>query len=38
MTLQPLSLRFSAWAWPWLPNPITPIVLPLSSERSASLS
>src|SRR5271169_5271489 len=37
-TLTPLSLRFSAWACPWLPYPMIATVRPLRREMSASLS
>jgi hypothetical protein len=35
-TVLPLSWLLSAWAWPWLPYPITAIVLPLRAEGSQS--
>ena len=34
----PLSFKFSACAWPWLPNPMIAIVFPFSTFKSASLS
>ena len=37
-TVTPLSRRFSAWAWPWLPYPMTATVCPSSADRSASAS
>ena len=37
-TSWPESLRFSAWACPWLPYPMMAIRLPRSSPRSASWS
>ena len=38
MTFCPDSLRFSAWAWPWLPKPMTAIVRPRRRSILASLS
>ena len=37
-TLTPLSARFSEWAWPWLPKPMTATVLPSSTPRLQSES
>jgi len=37
-TSTPDSFRFSAWAWPWLPYPMTATFLPRMIETSASLS
>ncbi len=37
-TVTPLSRRFCACAWPWLPKPMMATVLLLIRERSASLS
>jgi len=37
-TSTPESLRFSAWAWPWDPYPMTATLRPASSAGSASFS
>ncbi len=37
-TVTPLSRRFCACAWPWLPKPMMATVLLWIRERSASLS
>ena len=37
-TFTPLSARFSEWAWPWLPKPMTATVLPSSTPRLQSES
>ena len=38
ITSNPLSLRFRAWACPWLPYPMTAIFFPFKTSRFASLS